>query len=307
MDRKDVTVIVIPHGKEYVREFRFSRRFLRMVLCFFAMLLASSVFYGTQYHLRAKQHSRLKSSERENKALREQLQSIQHKARVLKEKMDKLAERSDALRVIAELPEIDADTRMVGVGGPPFEDDRTYADFNSSSRNMLEKTEAEIDRLLRQAALEKASFQQIEQKLVADKQLRDHTPSILPTYGYISSPFGYRTDPLTGRRMFHKGIDIACRLGTPIYATANGEVIYAKYSKGYGNALMIDHGRGVRTLYAHLSKMSVGRGAKVVRGQKVGEMGKTGRTSGCHLHYEVSRGGRAVNPWYYFYTKEEID
>jgi murein DD-endopeptidase MepM/ murein hydrolase activator NlpD len=306
MHRKDVTLIVIPHGKDYVREFHLSRRFLGIVAFVVILLSASSLFCGTGYYIQLRKQSGIEKSEVLNRQLCEQLQTLRDKARVLKDKMNELGQQSDALRVLAQLPEIDPDTRMVGVGGGLFEKEQERITPDLSSEGLLENTEEEIDRLLRQAVLEKASFEEIESKLLEDERFRSHTPSILPTNGYVCSPFGYRTDPLTGQETFHEGVDIAARLGTPVYASANGTVTCAEYSEGYGNAVMIDHGYEVKTLYAHLSTLCVRQGEEVIRGQKIGEVGGTGRTSGCHLHYEVRRSDRPVNPCYFFYIKEDI-
>ena len=115
--------------------------------------------------------------------------------------------------------------------------------------------------------------------------------------GAFTSGYGVRSDPFQGRAALHAGIDLAGAVGTPIYATADGVITTAGYnSGGYGNLIKIDHGRGIETRYGHLSKMSVYAGQRVQRGQLIGRMGSTGRSTGSHLHYEVRIDGRAVNP-----------
>jgi murein DD-endopeptidase MepM/ murein hydrolase activator NlpD len=116
----------------------------------------------------------------------------------------------------------------------------------------------------------------------------------------VSSEFGLRRNPFGGFSYeMHRGIDFRGPIGTPIYATADGIVVTAQYSGGYGNYVVIDHGYGYETLYAHMSDLSVRAGDRVRRGDLVGELGSTGRSSGPHLHYEVHRNGQAVNPRYY--------
>ena len=112
----------------------------------------------------------------------------------------------------------------------------------------------------------------------------------------FSSPFGMRTDPFTGQLSFHPGVDIPGPVGTPIYATANGVVEIARPDGGYGNLVEIDHGHGIETRYGHLSKILVSANEQVTRGQLIGLMGSTGRSTGSHLHYEVRIDGRPVNP-----------
>ncbi len=112
----------------------------------------------------------------------------------------------------------------------------------------------------------------------------------------LSSPFGARIDPFLGHQAMHSGLDFRAASGTPVHATADGKVIDAGRNGGYGNMVEIDHGNGMTTRYAHLSRISVNSGDKVTRGTKVGEVGSTGRSTGPHLHYEVRRHGHAVDP-----------
>jgi murein DD-endopeptidase MepM/ murein hydrolase activator NlpD len=113
----------------------------------------------------------------------------------------------------------------------------------------------------------------------------------------FTSGYGTRTDPFQGRAARHQGIDLAAPMGTPIYATADGVVTDAGYNNGgYGNLIKVDHGRGIETRYGHLSAILVRAGQRIVRGQQIGRMGSTGRSTGSHLHYEVRIDGRAVNP-----------
>ncbi len=122
------------------------------------------------------------------------------------------------------------------------------------------------------------------------------TPSVLPTRGRYSSPFGYRTNPVTGLYRPHLGIDLSNRTGTPVLATADGTVLEQQMSSSYGNYILLRHRNGICTRYAHLSAAKVKAGRTVHRGDLIGLMGSTGRSTGSHLHYEVLVGGTAVNP-----------
>jgi murein DD-endopeptidase MepM/ murein hydrolase activator NlpD len=114
--------------------------------------------------------------------------------------------------------------------------------------------------------------------------------------GWYSSSYGWRIDPFSGQRAFHEGIDVMAEIGTPIYAAAGGVVIFSGTHPQYGNMIEIDHGNGLITRYAHASKRLVKVGDLVVRGVEIGKVGKTGRATGSHLHFEVRRGGASVNP-----------
>ncbi|MGE0865665.1 MAG: M23 family metallopeptidase, partial [Vicinamibacterales bacterium] len=122
------------------------------------------------------------------------------------------------------------------------------------------------------------------------------TPSIWPTHGWLSSSMGNRADPLTGEKDFHPGLDISADKGDPVYATADGKVSNAAAAGNYGNLVVIDHGYGIETRYGHLSAFKVRGGQLVKRGDLLGLVGSTGRTTGAHLHYEVRANGRILNP-----------
>lgn len=122
----------------------------------------------------------------------------------------------------------------------------------------------------------------------------------------FTSQFGYRRDPKTGGRRMHSGVDFAAGLGTPLYSTADGVVTHAGWSSGYGRLVKIQHEFGIETRYAHLSRFGVKVGQRVSRGQRIGDMGASGRVTGVHLHYEVRVGGKAVNPMIYIKAANDV-
>ncbi|MES2338090.1 MAG: M23 family metallopeptidase [Pseudomonadota bacterium] len=132
-------------------------------------------------------------------------------------------------------------------------------------------------------------------------------PSMQPVAAMqFTSNFGVRSDPFRGIAAMHAGVDIPGPIGTPIYATADGVIARAERSGGYGNLVEVNHGKGIETRYGHLSKILVAPNTKVVRGQLIGLMGSTGRSTGSHLHYEVRIEGRAVNPMPYLQTADTV-
>ncbi len=122
------------------------------------------------------------------------------------------------------------------------------------------------------------------------------TPSIWPTYGWLSGTFGRRRDPFTGERAFHPGLDISTGKGKPVYATANGTIDSARYTGEYGNLIVLRHDFGLSTRYGHLSRFNVRPGAAVKRGDVIGFVGSSGRSTGSHLHYEILANGKLINP-----------
>lgn len=188
---------------------------------------------------------------------------------------------------------------------------------SSSSRPAIEDSQGGISRRIDAEELfnlAKSRMPQIDSKLkaqvrpalestLAEEEARAAAlPSVEPLKGRleVSSEFGLRRNPFGGRNYeMHSGIDFRGPIGTSIYATADGVVVTAQYSGGYGNHVVIDHGYGYETLYAHMSEIEVKAGDRIRRGDLVGALGSTGRSSGPHLHYEVHRNGQAVNPRYY--------
>src|SRR5690554_454925 len=151
----------------------------------------------------------------------------------------------------------------------------------------LEKSEERLDKL-------SADLRAFNKEL-------DYTPTIWPVYGRITSGFGYRIHPISRKHDFHRGIDIAARKGTPIRAAAGGRIVRANFYGGYGWTVIIDHGYGYRTLYAHNRNLVVRQGQYVSKGQVVAYSGDSGNTTGPHLHYEVHVNGKPVNPTTYLW------
>lgn len=131
-------------------------------------------------------------------------------------------------------------------------------------------------------------------------RLLQNTPSVRPAHTpWLTSSFGTRRDPMNGTLMMHKGLDIGGEIGTPIFAPADGVVIFAGYRGGYGQTVVIDHGYGMQTHFAHLSRFRSNMGQRVRRGELIANMGNTGKSTGPHLHYEVRRWGRPLNPMHF--------
>jgi murein DD-endopeptidase MepM/ murein hydrolase activator NlpD len=197
-----------------------------------------------------------------------------------------------------------------GVGGPTLADRLSLGQMLKGGAAGIRQADwhREIARLRQDAETRLASFQEIGWYVGNQKSLRNATPTLWPTQGRVSSDFGYRFSPMRRGESrsdsgdngeFHAGIDIANAADTLVQATADGTVRFSGWSHGYGNMVVIDHGYGLSTLYGHTSKTLVKIGDRVMRGQVIGYMGTTGRSTGAHLHYEVWRQGRPINPWTY--------
>ena len=182
------------------------------------------------------------------------------------------------------------------------QDDRAQKLFSTDLKDMdPEEFEQYIDELEDSSKTRLASFQEIAWYFANKKEGLNSTPSIRPSNAPISSGYGYRLDPL-GRRTSkkHNGIDFAGKPDSPIFVTADGVVRHAGWVPSFGQAILVDHGLGYSTLYAHTTGTQVKAGDIVKRGDKIATMGSSGRSTGTHLHYEVWKDGRPVNPRNYF-------
>lgn len=169
-------------------------------------------------------------------------------------------------------------------------------------KNLSEEEFGEyIDSIESSSELQLASFKEIAWYFANHRDRLNYTPSIRPSTARISSEFGYRVDPVSKRiSRRHNGIDFAGKPDSPIVATADGVVRHAGWVSGYGQAVLVDHGFGYSTLYAHTTGLRVKEGDVVKRGDKIATMGSSGRSTGTHLHYEVWKDGQAVNPRKFF-------
>jgi murein DD-endopeptidase MepM/ murein hydrolase activator NlpD len=167
----------------------------------------------------------------------------------------------------------------------------------------LPEFQTELARLARQVD-DRADRLAVMESMLSRERVKQYAlPSALPvSAGFYSSNFGWRIDPFNGQRAMHEGVDFMAPIGSPITAAAGGIVVYSDYHQGYGNMIEIDHGNGLISRYAHASKRLVKEGDVVLRGQKIGEVGSTGRSTGPHLHFEVLNRGVPQNPTRYLHT-----
>lgn len=219
------------------------------------------------------------------------------------EVMEDVAERDNNFyRVMMQAERIPVAQRYAGL-----ENENLYARFNPLSDAELLKTVArKMDMLDRLLYTQVKSFDNLRELASQQQDRLACVPAIQPVSDLklkqMASGYGYRIDPVYGTSKFHEGMDFAADIGTPVYATGNARVEEADWNSGYGNLIVLDHGYNYTTRYAHLSKMHVKAGQMVKRGDLIGEVGNTGKSTGPHLHYEVRFGGVPQNPVnYYFY------
>ena len=237
--------------------------------------------------------------EREVTSQRAQIQAFAKKIGDLKSNIIALHEFEKKIRVIANIERSADQDGVFGIGGSMPEDLDASLPLTEKHNSLLRQMHAQMEDLHEASAAGKDAFEELQKYLESQKSLLASTPAIRPTTGWLSSAFGYRISPFTGLKEFHRGIDIATRMGTPIIAPADGIVTSTRKNGGLGKCLVINHGHGMVTRYGHLKEYLVKPGTRVKRGDKIALVGNTGRSTAPHLHYEVHLNGIAVNPTKY--------
>jgi murein DD-endopeptidase MepM/ murein hydrolase activator NlpD len=228
---------------------------------------------------------------------RRQIQGFAEQINGLKDRLARLDEFERRIKIIANLEEGgDEQNSIFGVGGSMPDDLDAGIELARRHDDLLRDMHEQMDQLNLWTLDKEKQFDTLLKQLEYQSNILASTPTICPVQGSITSGFGYRKSPFTGRREMHKGLDIANRIGTPIIAPANGVVSFAGARGSLGNIIILDHGHGIMTRYAHTLKTLKKIGEQVKRGDIIAEIGNTGRSSGPHLHYEVCINGVPVNP-----------
>lgn len=241
-----------------------------------------------------------------------QFEILSKKLNQIEAVVENIEERDNNIyRVYFEASPIPEEQRRAGFGGV-----NRYKNLEGyDNSDLIINTTKRLDVLSKQTVVQSRSLDEIERLAENKAELIEAIPSIQPIKNQdltrMASGYGYRTDPFTKKRRFHYGMDFSARKGTPIYATGNGVVKRAdNRSSGYGKHIRIDHGFGYISLYAHLSKYNIRRGQRVKRGDIIGYVGNTGRSVGPHLHYEIFKDKKKINPLNFYYgnlSQKEFD
>jgi murein DD-endopeptidase MepM/ murein hydrolase activator NlpD len=241
----------------------------------------------------------------ENDRLKKQYSLIAENVKTLQQEMSELERRdNDVYRSIFEAKPIPDSIRLKEM--EKNKELQLVQSINDENK-LISSLGNQLNTLNKQVAFQQKSYTDIENMVKNKEKLLEAIPAIQPVsnkdLNRIASGFGYRIDPVYKVTKMHAGLDFTAPQGTPIYATANGTVSEAEFNTGgYGNMVKINHGYGYETLYGHMYRVKARRGQKVLRGDVIGYVGSTGKSTGPHCHYEVHKGGTPVNPVYYFYN-----
>ena len=277
MGRKYNTIIFVPHARAKFRKLRVASTVLWSAGGALAGLLLIAVTFTTLYFVSVRRDREYRATLQENERLKTSAEKMTTRLAQLSRRLDDFEERTRKLAIVAGLPAL-ADNGRGGTGG-------ALPDGASGAFDLLGRGRSLDQRLIG-----------LEKKLAQQNAILSNTPSIEPVPGLITCGFGERSDPFTEEPAFHTGIDISSPRGHTIVASADGTVVRAGWVNGYGRCVEVAHGLGLRTLYGHLDEVGVFEGQRVARGQALGVVGTSGRSTGPHLHYEVRLDNRPVNP-----------
>ena len=293
-EKRRLNILILSNESSKVRRLKISGAWLYLLALACLVFLSGLVFLGWHYYKTREARMTLVSLREENRIQKSKLFLFADQISHLENEISTIRDFDSKLRVVANLEP--PPTSTLGVGGPTLNDHREEMILQGDQAGLVEQMKTDLKRLSNEAELEKGSLQQLEGLLEGRQEQLSCTPSILPARGWLTSGFGYRISPFTGTIQMHEGIDIANAVGSPIVAPADGLVVKVGREYGYGKVLTVKHGYGIDTRYGHLHRVHVKIGQKVKRGDLIGEIGSTGRSTGPHLHYEVRINDVPVDP-----------
>ncbi|MFH1379145.1 MAG: M23 family metallopeptidase [bacterium] len=300
--RRNFTIMLIPHNTTVPIRFTFSLSFA----AFLFLLWSGLTIWAGYLASRHIDYWRIRAGD---KLVRLKVDYFAQEVKRTREMLDEIKEMDSKLRQLLNIKSKQKIIEQGAAAGGPTELDN--ADLQKLLLGKLsDMTQKDIDRQI------EATVNEFQQRMQSYAEITDHinqehslyraVPNIWPTLGHITSRYGNRKSPMNRNIIeFHPGLDLANKKGTPVYATADGIVKLSGWEGGYGKLVVIDHGHGYETRYAHHSKILVAAGDKVTRGQIIGYMGNTGTSTGNHVHYEILLNGKTTNPYPYL-SKQKI-
>jgi murein DD-endopeptidase MepM/ murein hydrolase activator NlpD len=286
MDKRYSTIIFVPHARAKFRKLKISHRFLFSMISLITSSLCLSTFFSVQYFTSLSQTHELSKLKSENSQLQHANEQFSKSVESLRTQLHTVEDKTRKLAIIAGISTLD-ESNQGGVGGL-----RSDEQNNMPYRDDVDKMSFRSHRLEKDLSV-------LEQRFAEQSQLLSSTPSIAPVRGILTDGFGGRSDPFTGEPGTHNAVDISSAVGQAVRAPADGIVVKSEWANGYGNVIYISHGYGYSTRYGHLSAYNVKPGQHVRRGDIIGYVGSTGRSTGPHLHYEVRLNNNPVNPLAY--------
>jgi murein DD-endopeptidase MepM/ murein hydrolase activator NlpD len=281
MPKRHHTVILVPHAHAKLRKWRITNLQIGLTAGALLTLTLASIFTLWSFFHTPSNPAELSRLRQENERLRRTNHTFETSLQDLQSQLSRYEDRTRDLAIVAGLADLGNAEAGVGGGAP------------------IDEAMPDLASMADRAGVLDGTLDAVEAKLDERVHWLSATPAISPVKGILTSGFGYRTDPMTHGRGVHQGIDISAPTGQPVQATANAIVLRAATVGGLGKAVYLAHGYGLTTRYGHLSQIDVQPGQRVKRGDVIGRVGNTGRSTAPHLHYEVRVDGQPVNPLAY--------
>lgn len=299
MDKEYLTILIFGHNASGSRHLRIHKKGFKIGLYLLTFVFLSAIFFFCDYIQVKKKAYELNQLRQEAQTQRSQIHFFSARIEDLERQLSGLKEFDKKIRIIANLERGQDTTPLMGMGGPSPSDIRENLKKEKDGIGLVQQMRSDVERLQSEAKSREDSLAELGRLLESKKEVLNHTPSIWPLMGWLTSSFGFRTNPFTGLTQMHEGLDISNRVGSLIVAPADGIVSDIGNDQVHGRVLVISHGFGTISRYCHLNKVLVKVGQKVKRGEKIAEVGMTGKTTGPHLHYEVRLNGIPINPMRY--------
>jgi len=287
----------LPGPNARVRTLSISKSVIKSAFLSLAAIVVVSLYLAFEYNDVKNKVWELQVMREELKQQKAQVQDFALNLLDYKRQMFLLRDLDTKLRRAVSLGPRDRAQQALGIGGPDELGIQNLASMGEKRQDeALKEMHQELTQLKGAASKQEASLQVLIEYFEDKRSLYASTPSVWPVRGWVTSHFGNRTSPFSGILKFHEGMDIAAQTGTPVMSPADGVVIKAGFSTGYGNMVEISHGYGLKTIFAHNSRINVKAGQRVKRGEVISLVGDSGSSTGPHLHYEVKVNGLSVNP-----------
>lgn len=303
------TILFVPPGASSTRALDVPAGVLKWGAGLGAIAGVAALVFGVMTLTKSIDLTRLDRLERTNNLLGQELDITRTQLTELRDTLEAITNRDRQVRLLAGLEPMDAEVQLAGIGGPVGEwSEREQLLAEGTIGRAALDLRLDLDGLIRRANLIAGSFREAADSLSSHNDRLARTPSIMPTQGYLSSRFAKaRIHPIFHEARAHEGIDISAPMGTPILAAASGVVVDVGTVAGYGKMVTLDHGYGLVTRYAHLSKALVRAGQRVKRGEEIAQVGNTGIATAPHLHYEVMVRGQQQDPLKYIFPESIVD
>ncbi|MCB1042213.1 MAG: M23 family metallopeptidase [Acidobacteria bacterium] len=283
---KHLTIMVFSDELAEHKQFSISRRTIKTAVAGIAFFIVAAVSFGTLWIRAFQDRGDMSALAQENEQLRQANERYLAATMEIETKLRFFDEKTTRL---ATMVGVTSDAHVTGgLGGATYFDNE-LGRYLRTDLSLMEQHSTVVEQRL----------EELDEAFKVQSELLSNTPSLLPARGWLVSGFSYRVDPFTRKRSWHNGLDISCAHGTPIYAPADGVVTETGFHGGFGNLLEINHGSEIVTKYGHLSKFNVSKGQRIKRGDLIGYVGSTGRSTGPHLHYEIHQGDKAIDPLNY--------